>query len=90
MKIPEPDFTMNELVAEITQIFEQRADGDDGLVRVTELVDIMGLYPERIRKGLRVLLTQGRLHVGSKHMTRLDGMVVRVPAYRIKTNAQTE
>lgn len=87
---PDPEFTMNELVSEIATIFERRADGEDGLVRVAELAEEMDLYPERIRKALRVLLAQGRLRVGAKHMTRLDGVVVRVPAYCIKTNAQTE
>lgn len=81
---PKPDFDLEQLLSELSAMDRESADG----VSVAELAERIGRTESWVRFRLRRLHRQGRLTVGWRTSTRIDGHACRQPVYRLKENGR--
>jgi len=80
MNKPVPQFSIDQLVAELR---EALPDIDEGGVRTVEVAEALGLGETTVRKRLGQLKAQGRLQVVRRKVETLDGKQTTVRAYRL-------
>ena len=80
MEIPEPDFTIEELIQELEAVSPPR--GGEGYT-TRELAEKSGKSVKAILRLLHVLDAEGRLEPTQKGIIGIDGLPHTVPAYRL-------
>ena len=74
------DIRLDELVAEMTKLSQESPDG----FTTREMAEHYGHTPRWAREKLQLLVSKKKvIHVGHKQVTRIDGVVGRVPVYRL-------
>ncbi len=77
-----PDISMDEWMEEMERLGATGAN-DEGLT-MHELNALTDRSPVKIKDYLREMQTEGRLIVGRRSITRIDGAAGMVPVYSIK------
>lgn len=84
MTKPEPNFTMEELTAQILQELQDQQPGEqDGFTTAEIAAALPNVSKAQIRKALHALQRQGQLFEGHKIIKALGRRRARVPTYRI-------
>lgn len=77
--------TVDEWLAEMERLTAAKRS-DDGLT-AEELAEAAGCTVKKMRERLRKVAAAGRLVVGTKLITRIDGRPNPVPAYRLRPSS---
>lgn len=71
---------LDEWMAEMARLQRRDAEG----LSVEELAEGMAVSERLVRKRLRPLVRGGRVEVGQRRSTRIDGVACLTPVYRLK------
>ncbi len=76
-----PDISMDEWLEEMERLGATGSD-DEGLSR-REIQKLNGYAPDKVKRYLHQLKDEGRLIVGWRSDTRIDGLPCKIPVYSL-------